>query len=148
MLLTMARQLRTRRPLQGPDGETLGQRIARLRKERGLTQVQLAEKLGVLQTHLSGYEHDTVRLHAEIVVRLANAFHVSADELLGLRHRDDTDVRPSLRLARRVKKIERLPLATQKTLLKTIDLFVAGAGNGSQAGGQGAPRRGPAEARR
>src|SRR5207247_2491036 len=36
--------------------ETVGQRLARLRRERGLTQVELAERLGIAQPIVSDYE--------------------------------------------------------------------------------------------
>ena len=36
--------------------ETIGKRIARLRKERGYTQVELAEKMNIIQTLISDYE--------------------------------------------------------------------------------------------
>ncbi len=42
--------------------DTLGQRMARLRRERGLTQVELAERLSVTQPAISDYENDDTRL--------------------------------------------------------------------------------------
>ena len=65
--------------------ETLGQRIARLRKEKGLTQVKLAEKMGMIQVLISDYERDKLRPHPEVIVRFAQALEVSADELLGMK---------------------------------------------------------------
>jgi len=46
--------------------ETLGQRLARLRKEHGFTQVQLAEQIGIIQTLVSDYETDRLKLSAEM----------------------------------------------------------------------------------
>ncbi|MDZ4801024.1 MAG: helix-turn-helix transcriptional regulator [Bryobacteraceae bacterium] len=62
--------------------ESLGRRLARLRKERGFTQVELAEKIGIKQTLVTDYETDRLRLTAELVVRFALALDVSMDELL------------------------------------------------------------------
>jgi transcriptional regulator with XRE-family HTH domain len=109
--------------------ETTGQRLARLRKERGYTQIELAEKTGIPQTLITDYERDRLRLHAEMVIRFAQAFEVTTDELLGLNgtsKRKNGD-RISLRLLRRSKKIGELPSSQQKTLLKTIDTFLKGA---------------------
>ena len=51
------------------------------------------------------------------------------DELLGLNGTRKLDEgKASLRLLRRSKKIEELPSSQQKTLLKTIDPFLKGAG--------------------
>ena len=64
--------------------ESFGVRLARLRKERGFTQVELAEKSGMIQALVSDYERDKLRPYADVVVRLALALDVSTDELLGL----------------------------------------------------------------
>src|SRR5438034_2484544 len=64
--------------------ETVGQRLARLRRERGLTQVELAERLGIAQPIVSDYERGELRLHGQLIVRLTEILGVSADELLGL----------------------------------------------------------------
>ena len=110
--------------------ETIGQRIARLRKERGFTQIELAEKIGIIQNLISDYERDKLRLHPEMLIRFAQALEVSTDDILGLNGADKkkNGDRISLRLLRRSKKIEELPSSQQKTLLKTIDTFLKGAG--------------------
>ncbi len=107
--------------------ETLGQRIARLRKEKGKTQVELAKEMGLTQGLISDYELDKLRPYHEMIARFAFALDVSADELLGLKQIKDNGAKPSLKLTRRMKKIEALPPSQQKALLKTIDTFLKGA---------------------
>ncbi len=103
--------------------ETLGQRIARLRKERGFTQVELAERMGIVQGLVSDYECDKLRPHAEMVARFALALEVSADDVLGLNKRSKTNgTITNRRLLRRLKQIEKLPKKTQDTIISTIDL--------------------------
>lgn len=63
---------------------SVGQRIARIRKERGYTQNELAERIGTIQALVSDYERDKLRLNAKMAVRFAIALEVSTDELLGL----------------------------------------------------------------
>ena len=65
--------------------ETLGQRIARLRKERGYTQIELAKKIGITQVLVSDYERERLRPHYEMIIRFALALGVTTDELLGLK---------------------------------------------------------------
>lgn len=103
------------------------ERLARLRKERGWTQVELAERVGITQRLVSDYERGRLRLNADIVVRLADALEVATDELLRSNGRK-TPLRskPSLRLQRRMEKIEKLPPHQQNYLLKTIDGFLKG----------------------
>jgi transcriptional regulator with XRE-family HTH domain len=113
-------------PLKHVKG-SLGTRIAHIRKERGLSQTELAARIGIIQTLISDYERDRRRLHAEMVIRLAQALHVSTDELLGVKPVKTNGVeRLSLKLTRRLKGIENLPPAQQRVLLKTIDQFLKG----------------------
>jgi transcriptional regulator with XRE-family HTH domain len=119
-------------PLRLTTEETMGQRLARLRKERSLTQVELAAKVGIIQGLVTNYERDRLRMHAEMVVRFAVALHVSADELLGLKSSKSAAVVQSssglsLKIVRRLAKIEHLPASQQKALLQTLDLFLQGA---------------------
>jgi transcriptional regulator with XRE-family HTH domain len=109
--------------------ETLGQRIARLRKEKGFTQVELAEKMGIIQVLISDYERDKLRPHPEVIIRFAQALNVTADELLGMKKTSTSGTKPSLKTLRRLKKIEELPVSQQKTLFKTIDTFIKGVEN-------------------
>jgi transcriptional regulator with XRE-family HTH domain len=106
--------------------ETLGQRVARLRKDRGYTQVELAEKIGIIQEIVSNYERDRLRMHAEMVARFATALGVTADELLGLKEsRTNGGVgKIPRRVLRRVELIGGLPMSDQRALLNTIDKFV------------------------
>ena len=111
-----------------PDVETFGQRLARLRKERGFTQVEIAERVGIIQALVSDYELDKLRLNAEMVVRFAAALEISTDELLKPKgSKAALRRKPSLRMLRRLEKIESLPANQQSTLLKTIDTFLRGA---------------------
>jgi transcriptional regulator with XRE-family HTH domain len=107
--------------------ETLGQRLARIRKERGFTQQQLAERSGLIQVLISDYEHEKLRLTAEMAVRFADILGVSTDELLRGKKKNVVSSRrkPSLKLLRRMEQIENLPPYRQRALLTTIDGFLA-----------------------
>lgn len=105
--------------------ETIGQRLARLRRERGLTQVELAAQIDVSQPVLSDYERGTLRLHGQLIVQLAGILGVSADELLGLEKPRTGSAAPNRRLLRRLQQLEKLPKRDQQALLRTIDAFLA-----------------------
>ena len=108
--------------------ESVGRRLARLRKERGFTKVEIAERVGFVQTIVSDYERGKLRLNAEMVVRFAEALEITTDELLKP-NENGTPLRrkPSFRMQSRLEKIENLPVRQQSTLLKTIDTFLKGA---------------------
>lgn len=107
--------------------ETLGERLARLRRERGLTQKQVAEQTGLVQELVSNYELDKLRLNAEMIVRFAEVLGVTTDELLRGKKpkRARSEEQPSIQLLRRMRQIESLPRYRKLALLTTIDGFLA-----------------------
>jgi transcriptional regulator with XRE-family HTH domain len=105
--------------------ETIGQRLARLRRERGITQAELAEKLGVVQPMISDYERGGLRLHGQLIVELTRILGVSADEILGLEQPRSNGSVKNRRLFRRLQQLEKLPRRDQQALLRTIDAFLA-----------------------
>lgn len=123
----MAQTNKTTQPPMMIGNETFGQRLARIRKAKGYTQVELAKKMDIVQVLISDYERDKLRPYHEMIVRFARALGVSADELLGLASSKTGKNGASLKLIRRMKKIEALPAAQQKILLRTIDTFLKGA---------------------
>jgi transcriptional regulator with XRE-family HTH domain len=109
--------------------ESLGQRITRLRKSKGMTQKELADVLGISRDMVASYEGDRVRIYDDMILKLAQTFSVSTDVLLGahtLAHEATTPLNPNL--IRRMKAIQALPAFKQKSLLLTIDTFLKGAG--------------------
>ena len=72
-------------PLDLVTNEPLGQRLARFRKERGYTQLELSEKTGILRELISDYERGRLRPNYEVIIRFALALEISADELLGIK---------------------------------------------------------------
>jgi transcriptional regulator with XRE-family HTH domain len=111
--------------------ETLGLRLAQVRKEHGLTQVELAERTGLIQVVVSDYERGRLRLPADMAVRFAEVLGVTVDELLQPSKKrggtSKTTKQPSLKLVRRMEQIESLPIYQQRALLTTIDTFIAAA---------------------
>ena len=104
--------------------ETIGQRLARARRERGMTQVELAQRLGVARPVVSDYERGELRLHCELIVKLSDILGVSSEELLGLKKAPSNGALKNRRLMRRLQEIERLPRRDQQALLRTIDRFL------------------------
>jgi transcriptional regulator with XRE-family HTH domain len=106
--------------------ETPGQRLARIRRERGFTQIELAEKTGLVQILISDYERGKLRLNADMILRFATALEVSTDALLQPTGPLESK-RPSRKVLRRLEQIEALLSGQQTALLRTIDTFLEGA---------------------
>ena len=71
-------------PKLNETNETIGQRIAKIRKKRKISQQILADKIGIKRYLVSDYELGRARIYDEMVVRFAIALEVSTDYLLGL----------------------------------------------------------------
>jgi transcriptional regulator with XRE-family HTH domain len=128
MPVVMPRKSSLNLPALDLGAESVGQRIARIRKERGYTQIELAERIGTIQALISDYERDKLPFNGEMAVRFALALEVTTDELLGLQPRAVRSQKPSRKILRRLEQIEKLPQAQQAILLKTIDTFIKAAG--------------------
>ncbi|MEW6068543.1 MAG: helix-turn-helix transcriptional regulator [Nitrospirota bacterium] len=101
-----------------------GKRLAALRKEQGLTQTQLGEKVGVSCRVIAYYEGETNYPPAHLIEPLAKALNVSTDELLGVKALKQQRDPQHAALWRRLKKIESLPKRDQKALLHYLDALV------------------------
>jgi transcriptional regulator with XRE-family HTH domain len=106
----------------------LGKRLAALRKERGLTQLQLAEALGVSQSVVAYYERRAGNPSLEVLQKLAAFYSVSVADLLGP---EATKKRakpgPPSGLEERIGRIRRLPRREQARILDIIDVAIASA---------------------
>lgn len=67
----------------------IGSRIRKYREERGLSQKQLAELIGVKNNRVSNWEQGLNRPDADILAALCRALQVSPSELLDVRLVDD-----------------------------------------------------------
>lgn len=62
---------------------TVGENIRRIRKEKGLTQKQLGERLNMTQSAIGQFENDKTSPKIETVDKIASALGVSPYEMLG-----------------------------------------------------------------
>ena len=121
----MARKLKNQLPPLS--NIQIGKRIAVIRKERGLTQTQLAERIGINQRLVSDYEVGRVGISAEMLARFCSVLQCSADSLITDIPIKELSNNPNLKLTKRLKHIEQLPPMQQKVLLQNIDMFLKGA---------------------
>lgn len=66
------------------DKKEVGQRLVQLRKDAGLTQEQVAEKLHMVRQAYAKFEYGIFELNYEQIATLCRLFDCSADYLLGL----------------------------------------------------------------
>lgn len=102
----------------------LGQRIAQLRKARGITQQQLAEQLGIAQQTLAHYEVGRLRIAVALLSHLATLLSVSVEELI---HEDTTTKKkrgPTSLLQQQVEQISLMPRAKQKFIAEMLGALI------------------------
>lgn len=123
----MPKKTRKLPPIQLGD-EEIGERLARIRRDKGLTQVELADKIGIIQPVLSDYERGRLRPYSEMVARFCLALDVSADELLGLklprrdRSRDDPELR---RIWKVFQLVASLPEKDRRAVIRLVNSLVS-----------------------
>jgi len=63
---------------------TIGERIADLRKDKDLTQIEFAKKLNIDKSTIAKYETDKSIPSVPMLIKIAKFFSVTTDYLLGL----------------------------------------------------------------
>jgi transcriptional regulator with XRE-family HTH domain len=108
----------------------MGERIAALRKAHSVTQVQLAEALGVSQQTLQSYEVGRRRIPVSALPVVAHTLAVSLDKLFG-------EAKPASRSGKRgqvpqwqqqIEAVALLPKSQQLFVSKMIETVLAQAG--------------------
>jgi transcriptional regulator with XRE-family HTH domain len=103
-----------------------GERLAALRKERGLTQVQLAERLEVSQQAITAYESGQRRVPISMLPSLADTLSVSIEELIGAPAKRGAGKRgPAPKLQQQLERISALPKARQRVVSEVLDSLLA-----------------------
>lgn len=108
-------------PIEIKDGLTVAERLTDIRKNRGYTQLELAERVGITREVLASYELGRARIYDEMIYRLATALDVTTDRILGKEERKDVNESISLRYTKRIKEIESLPEYKRRMVLKALD---------------------------
>ncbi len=105
-----------------------GERLAALRKERQLTQVQLAEQLGVSQQAVTAYESGQRRVPISTLPPLAQALGVTVEELIGTPAQRAGKRGPAPKLQQQLERVQALPKAKQRLVSEVLDSLLAQGG--------------------
>jgi len=109
--------------------QAIGKRIAETRKAMGLTQVQLAEALGISQQTLAHYEVGRLRIAVSTLIPLAEILNSSVDELVkGKAAKGNGKRGPASRLQQQIDQVARLPKTKQKFVSEMLETVIQQAG--------------------
>jgi transcriptional regulator with XRE-family HTH domain len=129
---------RTRQPAMSPDEQpyfqALGGRIAKARAAADLTQVQLAETLGISQPQLAFYEVGKRRVPVSMLPGLAKALGLPVEALIADNEATNlaatsprrTRKGPVSKLEQQFEAVAKLPKAEQRFVSKMLDNALAG----------------------
>jgi transcriptional regulator with XRE-family HTH domain len=103
----------------------LGSRITQNRKDSNLTQVQLAETLGVSQPTMNAYELGQRRVPVSALPVLAKALGVGLEELLGESTATTKKRGPAPKLQQHMERISKLPKPRQRMVMEMLEAVLA-----------------------
>lgn len=102
-----------------------GQRMAKARELAGLTQAQVAARMGVTQPVIAYWEREPVALRIEQLAALADALGISADYLLGRPDAQPPSLKgPTGKVRQVFERVNQLPRQQQKKVVEFVEAFV------------------------
>ena len=116
-----------------PTNESFGKRLVEIRKAKGITQEELARKIGSTQRMIAYYEGQTTHIPANKLLSITKALRISADELIGIKKEEVTRTEHAA-LWRRLKKTEQLSPNDQKAVCYYIDALLSKKSNPNKNG--------------
>jgi len=99
-------------------------RIAEIRKRQGLTQVQVAERLGTSQGNYALYETGARGVSLKLLPRMAEALGVSIEELLGLDAKLQRKRGPASKMEKLAERLAMLPPSKQKVVAEMLESWL------------------------
>lgn len=101
-----------------------GQRLHAAREALGLSQAQLAEKLGITQPSYADWERYSVALRPEQLVQLARLLQVSVEHLLGIEKQRARGSGPVGKMRQLFEAAASLPRNQQQKIVDILQPFV------------------------
>lgn len=98
---------------------SFGQKLAKARKERKLSQYDLADKLNKTHTVVGKYERGDISPSIDIVYEIAKILDISVVYLLGTEK--ETDVFEDKNMIRRLLSVKKLNDNDSEHILRTLD---------------------------
>jgi len=104
--------------------KALGQRIKQLRKDKGWTQKELANRIGTSPAQLNKYEAGQNTPPLDKLVLFAEVLSTSADYLITGNLSENMPI-SNTRLIQRLQLIERFDAEDKETVIKLLDAMIA-----------------------
>ncbi|GEM59315.1 transcriptional regulator [Flavobacterium columnare] len=101
---------------------TLGDKITNLRKQKNLSQGDLADKIGVSRDAIGKYERNDIMPTADKAKKIADILGITLDFLMNDKPQDDTVFDSDV--IYRMEELQKLPEAEKEKINAIIDAFI------------------------
>ncbi len=113
-----------------PKVAVIAERLTAIRKQAGITQIDMAKKLKVTQSMYSRYERADARIYADLLCKMATILGTTPNDLCGVTKSGNDTSEPiehqiPNRFLRRLRGVEDLTRTEQDSLLLVIDRWLA-----------------------
>ncbi len=101
--------------------KAVGSRLQELRKAKGLTQEQLAERVNISPHYLSALERGVYNMKLDLLVDILNTLNCSADEAFA----DVVDKSFQVKSNQLSDRLKSLPIKEQRKILEVVDTMIS-----------------------
>ena len=98
---------------------TFGKRMGDVRKQKKMSQDELAKAIGTISVTVGRYERDEVKPSIEVASKIAEALEISLDYLAG-----NSNVLLEKNIVKRITDIQQLPADDKAHLFALMDAFL------------------------
>ena len=101
------------------DPRVIGERLYRIRKRFGLTQLEVATKAGISEKTYAQFERGTLNVRLETILQICTALHITPDEIIA--------ANPSYASARETEILARLHACNphdKETALRLLETYL------------------------
>ena len=98
---------------------SFGENVAIIRKKKGLSQDELAKKVGTISVTIGRYERDEIKPSIDVATKIADVLEVSLDYLVG-----SSDAVLEKSLVKKISDIQRLPQDQKNIVTALLDAFL------------------------
>lgn len=118
------RPMQTGRPAKTERTE-FGKRLCEMRERAGLSQQQLAERVGVSQRAYSYWERYAVTLRPDQLLKLSEALGISVEELVGSAQARRKGTGPTGKMKQLFEQASKLPRGKQQQIAAVLEAFIS-----------------------
>jgi transcriptional regulator with XRE-family HTH domain len=109
-----------------------GERLFAARTAAGLSQAEVAQKLGITQTAYADWERHPVALRPDQIEKLTEILKIAVEQLFTDNGRRRERGGPVGRARRAFEQVSKLPRSQQQHILKVVEAFVESTGTSAK----------------